>query len=368
MKEVLETLQALYRDSPSSALAVDREMNILWANPAALSCYPVLSLPGGLSLLFSEAQLSEVSSAEGAHTIELAGITRIGFCFAPLEGEGYLVTIGVLADDLHDAGGRPADFLAATITNQLNTPLSNIFTSLFAMAHLPETEPGGRLSELIEQMNRSSYQMLRFSMDFNAYLQDTLGKRPFCPEMLDLGALLTQLGEAARMLTQTIGIPMDLILPEEPVYIRADERRLSHALLHMISNSCRFTREGNRIEILLEKGENQARLSISDRGLGIPREVLDRVCEPFFSHDPDGMPYAGSGLGLAVARHVISQHGGSFAITSREGEGTTVAVGLPLLSPGRLLLKSPEPVLDLLRDRFSLVHVILSDSCGVPKL
>lgn len=62
------------------------------------------------------------------------------------------------------------------------------------MAHLPETEPGGRLSELIEQMNRSSYQMLRFSMDFNAYLQDTLGKRPFCPEMLDLGALLTQLG------------------------------------------------------------------------------------------------------------------------------------------------------------------------------
>ena len=63
MKEVLETLQALYCDSPSSALAVDREMNILWANPAALSCYPVLSLPGGLSLLFSEAQLSEVSSA-----------------------------------------------------------------------------------------------------------------------------------------------------------------------------------------------------------------------------------------------------------------------------------------------------------------
>lgn len=67
MKEVLETLQALYRDSPSPALAADREMNILWANPAALvSRYPVLSLPGGLSLLFSEAQLSEVSSAEGA--------------------------------------------------------------------------------------------------------------------------------------------------------------------------------------------------------------------------------------------------------------------------------------------------------------
>ena len=65
------------------------------------------------------------------------------------------------------------------------------------------------------------------------------------------------------------------------------------------------------------------------------------------------MPYAGSGLGLAVARHVISQHGGSFAITSREGEGTTVAVGLPLLSPGRLLLKSPEPVLDL-----SLIHIL----------
>ena len=194
MKKVLETLQALYRDSPSPALAADREMNILWANPAAVSRYPVLSLPGGLLLLFSEAQLSEVSSAEGAHTIELAGITRIGFCFAPLEGEGYLATIGSLTDDPRDAGGRPADFLAATITNQLNTPLSNIFTSLFAMARLPETEPGGRLSELIEQMNRSSYQMLRFSMDFNSYLQDTLGNRPFCPEMLDLGALLTQLG------------------------------------------------------------------------------------------------------------------------------------------------------------------------------
>ena len=90
------------------------------------------------------------------------------------------MTIGVLADDLHDAGGRPADFLAATITNQLNTPLSNIFTSLFAMAHLPETEPGGRLSALIEQMNRSSYPVSYTHLDVYQSQAWTFCWQPIC--------------------------------------------------------------------------------------------------------------------------------------------------------------------------------------------
>ncbi len=370
MQDHWQMLYGLYRDSPCPVLRADSGLTVLWANQAAISRYPVLSLPGGLSLLFSREQLEEIknfAAPNAAHTIELGGITKVGFCFAPVGKEGYFVSIGPLEEGWERPADQSADFLAATITNQLKSPLSNIFSSLFAMARLPEAEPGSRLSELIEQVNRNSYQMLRFSLDFNAYLQDTLGNRRFHPEMLDLGALLTQLGEAAGMLTRAVKIPLRLSLPDAPVYIEADERRLSHALLHIISNCCRFTQEENEIEILLETNSGHAKISISDCGSGIPEKLLDRVCDPFFSYDPEGIPYGGSGLGLSVARQVVAQHGGSFAITSAEGKGTTVAIGLPLAETDKLILRSPEPVVDLLRDRFSLVHIILSDSCGVPK-
>ncbi len=370
MESLQQILQRLFADAPCPALMTDRTLRLFWANAAALRDYPVLSLPGGLTLLFSQSQLDEAKSTlenGDCCTLEPAGMAGVGFCFVPAEPQGIFVTAGPVGERGERLDLRSADLLTATVTNQLKTPLSGIFSALFSMARLPEAEPGGRLAELIEQISRSSYQMLRFSMDFNVYLQDATG---FCrrqDEQMDLCSLLSQLGTAAGMLTGSVGIALQLHLPDHPVLILADEQRLSHALLHLISNSCRFTREGNRIDIQLEEKDGQALVSVTDAGIGIPDTVIDRVCEPFFSYDPEGMPYAGCGLGLSVVRHTVAQHGGSFAISSTEGKGVTVALSLPLAPSSRLTLKSPAPALDLLSDRFSLVHIILSDSCGTPK-
>jgi two-component system NtrC family sensor kinase len=71
-------------------------------------------------------------------------------------------------------------------------------------------------------------------------------------------------------------------------------------------------------------------ITISDTGAGIPKEIIPFIFEPFFTTKPAGM---GTGLGLSVAKRIISDHGGEISIKSKEGEGTTVTIKLPL-NPG----------------------------------
>jgi signal transduction histidine kinase len=73
-------------------------------------------------------------------------------------------------------------------------------------------------------------------------------------------------------------------------------------------------------------------ITISDTGAGIPKEIIPYVFEPFFTTKPPGM---GTGLGLSVAKRIISDHGGEISIKSKEGKGTTVTIKLPLFSEER---------------------------------
>ena len=74
-------------------------------------------------------------------------------------------------------------------------------------------------------------------------------------------------------------------------------------------------------------------ITINDTGDGIPKEIIPYVFEPFFTTKPAGM---GTGLGLSVAKRIISDHGGEISVKSKEGEGTTVTIKLPLYSEERL--------------------------------
>ena len=371
MQTQLALIQQLHSESPMPFAVVDQRLSIIWANACALRRYPALSIPGGLSLLISSVQLDAIQKmAQGRHafSVPLAGMKHFAVSFTPIE-DGFLVCFGFT--DVQQAPMLPQsiDYLASAISGRLRAPLSNIFAGISAIARLPDIYQSEQLRALTEQINLSSYHMLRFTIDFTAHLRFLLGSEPFTPDLIDLTDFLKRLGLAAGMLTDSIGVAFSLDLPDTPVYIPCDDALLSHALLHILSNCCRFTKDENTISLALTADTARAHITIRDRGLGIPQHLLDKVCEPFFSYDRDGMTMSGSGLGLSVARQIISLHGGTLAIASQEHAGTTVAVSLPLAKEdhGPLVLKSPPPVADMLRDRFSLLHIILSDSCHAPK-
>lgn len=369
MSSQLELLMEIYTDSPVPVAVADDRFSIIWSNAAAIKHYPALSLPGGLSLLFSHSQLellrAPLPESREHMLLPLIAMPHLSMSFTPLKS-GYLLQLCLSAAESMPLFPQTSDYLTSTFTSQLRLPLSNIFASVFSIAHLHNACEDERLRELAGQIRENSYHMLRFTIDFTSYLRYMLGNESYSPSLLNLNEFLQRISQASMVLTESVGIPFSYEPCKNPVLLAADSEQLTFALMHLISNSCRYTREGNSIELSLTVNDGHAVIAVSDRGLGIPSHLIPNIFEPFFSYDHAGRPFSGSGLGLTLVRHIVAQHHGSVAVTSAEDIGTTVAINLPLTDSDTLQLKSPPMAADLLRDRFSLLHVVLSDSCGVP--
>src|SRR5262249_1549641 len=115
-----------------------------------------------------------------------------------------------------------------------------------------------------------------------------------------------------------------------------DEVKFEEVLQHVIENAIHHTSSGT-VTIDAEVRDLQITLIIRDTGEGIPAEKLGQLFSPFHQvADIDTRPTGGLGLGLAVSRQLILQMGGRLDLTSREGEGTTVRIGLPVCPPTKL--------------------------------
>lgn len=105
----------------------------------------------------------------------------------------------------------------------------------------------------------------------------------------------------------------------------ADGRKLRQALLNLVLNAMQAARAGQSVRVAVDRVGEQARIRVIDRGEGMCAEVLERTRRPYFSTREGG-----SGLGLAVARGIVAQHGGALELASAPGEGTTATIWLPL--------------------------------------
>jgi signal transduction histidine kinase len=121
--------------------------------------------------------------------------------------------------------------------------------------------------------------------------------------------------------------------PSEPLVIKGDLNRLRSVINNLLSNAIKFTRSNGRIEINVQWNEEHILIEVSDNGPGIPQDELPRIFEHLFRgritvQDPDN-PIDGTGLGLALSKTVIEQHGGRIWVTSEEGVGSTFSFTIP---------------------------------------
>ncbi|WP_117195504.1 PAS domain-containing sensor histidine kinase [Rhizobium terrae] len=109
-----------------------------------------------------------------------------------------------------------------------------------------------------------------------------------------------------------------------------DRRALKQVMLNLLSNAVKFTNEGGRIELRARRLEKGVVLTIADTGIGIPKESLSKIGQPFEQVQSQyAKSKGGSGLGLAISRSLIALHGGKMRIKSRVGEGTVVSLHIP---------------------------------------
>jgi two-component system OmpR family sensor kinase len=182
-----------------------------------------------------------------------------------------------------------------------------------------------RIVEVTGQLNRLVEDLLSVARSESATLQVE-------PAAIEAGQLVRELGDDAAALAAAKGIRVACTVPEQAVEVSGDAERLRQLLLILLDNACRYTPEGGEVSIALVPEGSSAIITVSDTGIGIPSDELDRVPTRFYrgSNAAQMAPH-GAGLGLHVARSIVEAHGGDIQMSSELGQGTAVRVRLPLL-------------------------------------
>ncbi len=274
-----------------------------------------------------------ISAAEGARhqtTLEVAGDwpRTIDVVAEPLESRSQ--PIGGVAF-IDDVSGRQRldearrDFVA-DIGQELRVPvgaISLLAETVAADARQPVIErlasriqgEAGRLGRVIEDLMA----LTRIQAD-----------GPTAREPVLVHMIVAQAVERVRLLAQERKMTINFGEPVRRLSVLGDRRQLVTAVIHLVDNAVKYSPEGSTVEVRARPDDGWVELMVRDMGVGIPQRDLSRIFDRFFRVDR-GRPSSigGSGLGLAVVRHVAAVHGGEVRVDSREGEGSTFTLRLP---------------------------------------
>jgi CheY-like chemotaxis protein/anti-sigma regulatory factor (Ser/Thr protein kinase) len=154
------------------------------------------------------------------------------------------------------------------------------------------------------------------------------GQFAFDFRLVDLSSLVR---EAAAQLLPDPAHPIVLDVPEEPLPCWADGARVSEVVENLLSNAVKYSPGGGEVRLAVRRERETAVVSVSDRGLGIAPEDQGRLFRPFSRlHDREAKGIEGFGLGLSISERFVRAHGGSFAVRSAPGEGSTFSFTMPL--------------------------------------
>lgn len=215
-------------------------------------------------------------------------------------------------------------------SHEIKTPLAGIQGNLEVLLrypHIPEEEK----LEILQDCHREATRLGRLVGDLLGMARGNTDLH-MIEDDVRLDALLQ---DAFRELERTRGdrnMQMDAM---DACKVLGDPDRLKQLVVILISNAIKYTPEGGNITIDLKNKGTRAELRISDTGIGIPSEDLEKVFERFYRADTaqHGMPDpGGSGLGLSIARWIVEEHRGKIWLESQLGVGTTAVVTLPVLA------------------------------------
>ena len=157
-------------------------------------------------------------------------------------------------------------------------------------------------------------------------------------------------------------IQLHMIIPPQLPTIQVDERRIRQVLINLLNNAVKFTPDGGhvRLEVMLltlESNQEYVRIKVTDTGIGIAPENIDKLFKPFIQIDSAlNRKYEGTGLGLALVKQIVELHSGRVELTSELGVGSCFTVEFPINNPALSVLEEVEEhlVRDLIRDKYIL--------------
>lgn len=233
-----------------------------------------------------------------------------------------------------DGAQRTAEELLATVSHDLRTPLNTVMLAAQRIELAVEGAPSAPVVERsVGMISRAVDRMSRLVGDLLDLARLDAGQSlPLEHEDVDLAVQVRVAAEMIEPLATARRITI-AVVAHGPVRASCDPERVQQVLANLLGNAVKFTREGGAITLRLARDDDGDVLSVSDTGVGIPRDQLPRIFNAYWQQDAQRK--RGAGLGLAIARAIALAHGGSLEVESTEGVGTTFFFRLPHRVPDR---------------------------------
>jgi two-component system, NtrC family, sensor histidine kinase PilS len=354
-RQSLRTLRALHErivaSIRSGVVTTDLEGRVFTFNAAAqeITGYTEEAIRGqDASVLFGDMKEHVAESVRAAKTgntsprFETSCLTsegmrlRLGYSISPLASEagettGIVITFQDLTQvrSLEETSRRQDRLaaigrMAASIAHEIRNPLAAMRGSIQMLRS--EVDNDSSQAELMEIILRESDRLNRIITDFLSYARP----RSLVQARVDVGELLNQ---TFALLRHSPEIAANQILeaevPDERVFAQADEGQLKQVFWNLTRNALQAMPHGGTLRATLAKNSHdRLRIAFADTGRGMSPDQVEHLFEPFSSTT------GGTGLGLSIVYQIIREHGGTINVRSREGQGTTITVELPMTTNG----------------------------------
>lgn len=234
-----------------------------------------------------------------------------------------------LAAELSEANRRKTEFLAV-LAHELRNPLAPIRTGLELM-QLGHASPEAG-TRILEMMDRQVKHMIHLVDDLLDIARVTSGKIEIKMQRLDLASILSGAVEATMPHITAGSHELTVNIPDEPLMVEADPIRMAQIVGNILTNAAKYTPNGGKICLAAQREGNEAVISITDNGMGIPAESLPFVFEMFSQVGRNlGRSQGGLGIGLSLVRQLVELHGGKVSVNSTgAAQGSTFMIRLPL--------------------------------------
>jgi two-component system, OmpR family, phosphate regulon sensor histidine kinase PhoR len=351
-------LDAVVSGMPDPVVLLDQDGRVLSFNAGAVALAPALRRgePASIALRMPElveairaaiatgkAQRIEFSARVPSARWSEAFVAPVAFA----RGDGGRA--GIVVITVHDltpvrqVDEMRADFVA-NVSHELRTPLAALTGFIDTLQGPARDDPEAR-SRFLDIMQAQAWRMARLIDDLLSLSRIELRahQRPGTP--VDLVPIVRQVVDGLQMLARDRGVAIEVAAPAEPLVVLGDRDELIRVFENLVENGLKYGASGKHVEITLERatapdGRPEARVCVRDHGPGISAEHLPRLTERFYRVDVgESRAQGGTGLGLALVKHILNRHQGRLSIESKPGEGAafTIRLGLAEQPPAQVI-------------------------------
>jgi two-component system phosphate regulon sensor histidine kinase PhoR len=338
---------------PDPLIAIDRSRRITHVNVAAEALFGGSARGRDLAAVTRQPQvLAAVDAAlagekptpiEFTHAIDRVETAHVVHA-VPLPQAAGDGTIVLLA--FHDVTARRrtermrADFVA-NASHELKTPISAL-TGFIETLRGPARDDEEARARFLAIMDEQAQRMARLVNDLLSLSDIELREHTRPEDTVDIAAVLRSVLDMLELRARQKGVNLTLDIESDTSLVLGDRFELAQVFQNLVDNAIKYSRKDGAVRCLLQPGDLAGvaalRIAVIDQGEGIAEEHLPRLTERFYRvDDARSRKLGGTGLGLAIVKHIVNRHRGRLQIESVKGEGTTVAVTLPLAPPKAVL-------------------------------